>query len=682
MSPRIPRGAVTVLRGAVTGLMVWTWYAAFEYIFSSLATAARSPDAMFLPWHWQLTAELISAYALIGLALGAVIGALSRSERTERGATLLTLIGAFLLNAGLTDAIQFEWADLETWAAAILLAILVWRSLHSNSWTIQPWLVASILVAGPFHGLLRIAFLVVAFVANFLIGKLRPPRLRLSSLRWQTAAAAALLAAAIAASLAFEHKLSTRGLANAKPVASPAPNIVLITMDTVRADHLSTYGYGRNTTPNLTAFAAGATLYRHTVAVSNMTLATHVSIFTGLYAGVHGAHYDPPSYPDGRPLPAGIPTLAETLAQRGYFTLGVVANYGYLSSFFGVDRGFQVYDVREPVAVLNSSPHLFLRYQVRHLIGLFASSAAFDRSTRGAEEIDSVAIPLLRETPARQAPVFLFLNYMDAHWPYLPPAPYDRKFPGKLRDFTDMSYKSLEQDLIFSRRDITPREKEHLISQYDGGIAYLDSELGRLFASLKELGLYDNSLIVVTSDHGENFGDRHSLQHGIAVYHDEVNVPLIVKYPRQNAPRTVDDLVSQIDLAPTILEVAGVPRPLAFAGQSLTQPVDSERYLYSEAFPPDSPDNLAERFRRTERAIYHHHQKFIESTKGDRELYDLDTDPEERRDLYLNAGGFRQASALKTILDGWAARQPKFVSEPVSMPQRVREQLKSLGYAQ
>jgi arylsulfatase A-like enzyme len=154
-----------------------------------------------------------------------------------------------------------------------------------------------------------------------------------------------------------------------------------------------------------------------------------------------------------------------------------------------------------------------------------------------------------------------------------------------------------------------------------------------------------------------------------------------VKYPGQNGPRAVDDLVSQIDLAPTILEVAGVPRPASFAGQSLTQSVDSERYLYSEAFPPDSPDNLVERFhQRTERAIYHHHQKFIESTKGDRELYNLDTDPEERRNLY--SGEFEQASALKTVLDAWKARQPKFVRGPGSTPQRELERLKSLGYAQ
>jgi arylsulfatase A-like enzyme len=672
-----------IVRGAAVGLMVWMLYAAFEYSFSSLIPAALNPDAMFSPWHWRLTTELVIAYAVIGVVGGAIAGALSRSDRALRGAVLLTLIGAFLLNAALIEASEFEWADLETCVAAILLAIGVWRNLGGKGWNIQPWLVAAVLVIGPWIGLdlVRMGFFALAGLASFRAARLSASRTATPSLVRQTAGAVALLAAAITASLAFDHKLSMQGLASARPVASQAPNIVLITMDTVRADHLSTYGYSRNTTPNLTAFAAGATLYRHTVAVSNMTLATHASMFTGLYAGVHGAHYDPPAYPSGHPLTPGIPTVAEMLAQRSYSTLAVVANYGYLSSFFGVDRGFQVYDVREPVPVTRDGTRLFLRNGVRRLVGLGWSSAEFDRKARSAEEIDGAAVQLLREDRPRRA-FFLFLNYMDAHWPYLPPAPYDRMFPGKLRDFTDASYERLEQDLILSRRDITPREKEHLISQYDGGIAYLDFELGRLFARLKELGLYDNSLIVVTADHGENLGDRHLLDHGMALYHDEVNIPLIVKYPGQNAGRTVDELVSQIDIAPTILEAAAVACPLAFAGRSLTKPSDPERYLYSEAFPPDLPDNLAERFPTTRRAIYHYHQKFIESTKGDRELYDLEVDPEERRNLYLYSGGFEQASPLKAVLDKWVARQPKIHPRLGSTPESVREQLKSLGYAQ
>jgi arylsulfatase A-like enzyme len=664
--------------------MVWMLYAAFEYSFSSLIPAALNSDAMFSPWHWRLTAELAIAYAVIGVVAGSIAGALSRSERALRGVVLLTLISAFLLNAGFIETTEFEWADLETCAAAILLAIVVWQNMGAKGWNIQPWLVAAALVIGPWIDWdpVRVGFFALAGLASFMAARLSASRRATPSLVRQTAGALALFAAVITASLAFNHKLAMPVLAGTKPVASQAPNIVLITMDTVRADHLSTYGYSRDTTPNLSALAAGATLYRHAVAVSNMTLATHASMFTGLYAGVHGAHYDPPAYPSGHPLEPGIPTLAEMLAQRGYVTLAEVANYGYLSSFFGVDRGFQIYDVREPVPVVNPHLRLFLRNGIRSLVGLAASSAEFDRKARTAEAIDGAAVQLLRETRARQAPVFLFLNYMDAHWPYLPPAPYDRMFPGKLRDFTNASYERLQQDLIFSKRDITPGEKEHLISQYDGGIAYLDFELGRLFARLKELGLYDNSLIVVTSDHGENFGDRHMLDHGIALYHDEVNVPLVVKYPGQNAGRTVDDLVSQIDIAPTILEAAGIPRPNAFAGQSLTRPIDSERYLYSEAFPPDAPDNQAERFQRTESAIYHHQQKFIESTKGDRELYDLEADPEERHNLYLYAGGLQQASPLKAVLDEWTARQPKIHSRLGSTPQSVREQLRSLGYAQ
>jgi arylsulfatase A-like enzyme len=674
----------------MTGLMVWMLYAAFEYGFSSLVTAGGNPGAMFSPWHWRLTAELVIAYAVIGAGLGAILGALSRSERTLRGAALLTLIGAFLILACFVEAADFDWRDLEICGAAILLAIGVWRNLAGRGggrgWNIQPWLVAAILVIGPWinRDLLRLGFFAVAGLVSFGAARLSALRKITLSLVWQTAGAVALLAAAITASFAFDNKLSMQGLPDAKPVASPAPNkapnIVLISMDTVRADHLSTYGYGRNTTPNLTALAAGATLYRHTVAVSNMTLATHASMFTGLYAGVHGAHLDPPGFPSGRPLSPWIPTVAGMLRERGYLSLAVIANTAYLNTYFGLDRGFQIYDAREPVQVLDRNLRLFLRNGIRHLVNIVWSSAEFDRQARTAAEIDDAVIQLLREVPSRQAPFFLFLNYMDAHWPYLPPAPFDRMFPGKLWDFTNASYERLKRDLIFLRRDITPREREHLVSQYDGGIAYLDSQLGRLIGSLKELGLYDNSLIIVTADHGENFGDRHSLQHGIAVYHDEVNVPLIVKYPGQNDGRTVDDLASQIDIAPTILEAAGVARPRALVGQSLTEPPGDERYLYSEAFPPDSPDNLAERFQRTQRAIYHGHQKFIESTLGERELYDLESDPQEQSNLYT--GRFEEASALKALLDQWAARQPKPLGRRGATPGAVMERLKSLGYAQ
>ena len=133
------------------------------------------------------------------------------------------------------------------------------------------------------------------------------------------------------------------------------PNIVLITMDTVRADHLSLYGYERSTTPKLQAFSQEACLYTHAIAPGDMTLPTHASIFTGLYARRHGAHYNPPHFPWGRPLADRFKTVAQILSEKGYFNIGVVANNSYLTHDFGLDRGFHYYDQRAPVPFLGNA---------------------------------------------------------------------------------------------------------------------------------------------------------------------------------------------------------------------------------------------------------------------------------------------------------------------------------------
>jgi arylsulfatase A-like enzyme len=169
------------------------------------------------------------------------------------------------------------------------------------------------------------------------------------------------------------------------------------------------------------------------------------------------------------------------------------------------------------------------------------------------------------------------------------------------------------------------------------------------------------------------------LGHWISLYHDEVGIPLIVKYPGENMGRIVDDLVSQIDVAPTVLEVAGIPLSSTFKGQSLRQPVDPDRFLYSEAFMPRAPYGLTRRYRRTQKAVYQHFQKYIEATTGQRELYDMRLDPEEKRDLY-NANLLLSAS-LEQVLKQWAAHQPRH-SSVGSTPDEVLKQLKSLGYVQ
>jgi arylsulfatase A-like enzyme len=694
-----PRSA-TIGRGVAIGFLVWIAYAIVEYLFCSVATAASYyPSAMFSPWHWRLTSELMLAYAVVGAGVGAICGVMlsgrAASEgdtgRLLRSATTLALIMAFLLNAA-AQASSLGASDWGTCITTLTLAVGLGLNLSSKSWFerigryIHPWLVIWVITVGPWmtQTWLRLAAWVAAALISLIWGRRKAGAPWGLSVARQAVGSLVLAAGAAIATAGLHHGLPPTAIQSRQPAGNGAPNIVLITMDTVRADHLPLYGYGRNTAPNLSEFAAHATAYRYAVAASNMTLSSHASMFTGLYASAHGAHFDPPLYELGRPLASGIPTLSAMLAEHGYVTAGVVANFAYLGPYYGLDRGFQIYDVRQPMSVRgrDSGVRLFLRNGIRQALGLFGWFGEFDRVTRRADEIDDAAFGLLRKIAPGKRPFFLFVNYMDAHWPYLPPPPFDSRFPGKLKNFSDASYRRLATDLMGLKRQITPPEREHLTSQYDGAIAYLDSQIDRLLGRLKELGLYDGALIIVTSDHGENFGDRNLLQHGMALYHDEVNIPLIVKYPGQKQGQTTNDLVSQIDIPPTILETARIPRPSAFAGQSLRQAIEADRYLFSEAFPPEDtpPGSLAPQSRRTQRAAYHRFQKLIQSSpSGGLELYDLRTDPEERSDAYREKS--QLAASMDAALKEWEDQQPKFTRGQAT-PAQVVNQLKSLGYVQ
>jgi arylsulfatase A-like enzyme len=685
-----------ILRAVLFGVLVWMTYAAMEYVFSSVATAASYSKPMFSPWFWPMIFELAIAYLVLGAVLGgaafpfAASGDESDGERRLQSAVTLTLVTAFLLHGAWVEFADFSKRDLATYLAAAAIALGLVLNLVSRSWFdragrfIHPWLVTWVLVAGPWvhRGLMKLGIFVAAGLMSLAAARFKRRSPGLTSVPSLTAGLAVLLVIAVVGTETYNNRLPTLGAAPLKPAADKLPNIVLITMDTVRPDHLSAYGYERDTTPNLSAFARGATLYRHAVAASNMTLATHASMFTGLYASAHGAHSEQ-RFPAGRPLSSGIPTLPALLAARGYTTLAVVANHAYLNPFYGLDRGFQVYDAREPVAAINSEVssdlRLFLRNGVRKLIGVLSSTSEFDRVSRRAEEVDAAAFTLIGEARQRHAPFFLFLNYMDAHGPYVPPAPFDAKYPGRLNGFDDEAYRRLELKMLHTHQALPEATRQHLVSEYDGAIAYLDSQLGRLLNGLKEQGIYDDSMIIVTSDHGENLGERNILGHWVSLYQDEVSIPLIVKYPRQKEARTVEGLVSQIDFAPTILETAGIRVPPAFQGRSLEQPVDEERFVYSEAFWPRSPYRSDRRFRRSQRAIFQGSNKYIESSPGGREMYNLAADPGEARDVLTE--NVQLASVLQGALAEWAAHQPRFAGGAAT-PEQVLKQLKSLGYVQ
>ncbi|MFT7669149.1 MAG: arylsulfatase A-like enzyme [Planctomycetota bacterium] len=385
------------------------------------------------------------------------------------------------------------------------------------------------------------------------------------------------------------------------PLAS-SPNVVIIVLDTVRADHLSSYGYELDTTPNIDALCDTAVRYTRCRATGPWTLPSHASIFTGLFAFQHHARTE--VVDGGRlgelPLSQDHVTLAEVLGEVGYRTGAFVANAAYLREEFQLDQGFESYVVkREPALEKNPT--------------------AFEWLGEGTE------------------PFFMFLNYMDAHRPY-----NTRPFNGKRADLplpNGIVPSAALLDELYNEvmgRGLPPTEEvvQELRMRYDIGIANADLAVGEVIEYLKKLGQWENTLLIVTSDHGEFFGEHGLVEHSKDIYEEVLHVPLVCKYPETDLGSVNDNLISLADIPGIVLEVL----PAEFADSMREQfPLDLGRnFSIAEASFSRGKDLslFGERFRRERRVIYFGKHKFIRSSDGQHELYDLDLDPSEKSNLY------------------------------------------------
>jgi arylsulfatase A-like enzyme len=453
-------------------------------------------------------------------------------------------------------------------------------------------------------------------------------------------------------------------------------------MDTVRADHLGIDGYGRATTPNLRQLARDSVVYTRAMSASDFTLTSHASLFTGTYPSFHGAYCDPPEAAYGRRLDDGLPTLEGLLRNRGYFTLAVAANL-YMRPEFGLDRGFDQFEIPRPVPILDAENWYMLRGPMRRVLSYGFDTAQFDRLYSRGQDINRELFALFARHAGPNAPFLAFLNYMDAHFPYTPPAPFDRQFPGKNRRLTSDDL-DLEQQAIAAGGLVPANYPPHTISQYDGGIAYMDAQIGKLIKWLKEQQVYDNTMIIVTSDHGEAFGERNHTGHANSPYQNLLHVALMVKYPDSTgapAGTVVETPVSLIDVAPTVLNVVGSPVAPTMQGQDLRQANSpGNRKFFAETFPcatlqsPECPHGCIAR------AVYSWPYKFITSTNGRRQLYDLSTDPDETRDLLHTDP--QQAQQLNADLQAWMKTFPTHSRQKLQLNPEALQRLKSLGYVQ
>jgi arylsulfatase A-like enzyme len=431
----------------------------------------------------------------------------------------------------------------------------------------------------------------------------------------------------------------------AKLAKQAKPNLILISIDCLRADHLGTYGYERNTSPNLDRFAEDGVVFETAVSTSSWTLPTHMSMMTGLMPSFHGAT-------KWEKLDRSVPYLPEMLAEHGYQTTGV-ASWVYVSQIYGFERGFDVYRVLEDPT---------------------------------AQDVIDAAIEQLRMKKGQNH--FLFIHLLDPHWPYLPPSDFLARFGPRPRDISDL------QDLIL-RAEPPPSETERdeIIRLYDGEIAFTDQELGRFFEQLKALGLYDNSLIIVTADHGEAFYEHGHWQHSQTLYEEIIRIPMIVKWPGDGLKGRIRAQVSQVDIFPSLLQAAGIEPPMT-EFFSLRDLADSERRGSEERMVMSevtwrSPNETSMKVSfRTERL------KFLATLAGpvgddlgvsetrQEELYDLVADPHERANLAAERSeeltSFR--SRVRSFIDGARAQRSTRQGQQIELDEELLERLRALGY--
>jgi arylsulfatase A-like enzyme/Tfp pilus assembly protein PilF len=398
-------------------------------------------------------------------------------------------------------------------------------------------------------------------------------------------------------------------------------NVILVTLDTLRSDRISSYGSNLVDTPNIDSFASEGVLFSNAASTVPFTLPAHSSILTGLYPPGHGVRENV-----GYTLDPSIPTLAEVLSDGGWTTAGFVSAF-VLDGRWGIDRGFD---------------HYFDDFNLADF-----ETANLSSVQRSGDVTIAEAVRWLDGRP-EDAPFFLWLHLYDPHDPYTPPEPFKSQYPGR---------------------------------PYDGEVAYTDSLIGDFRRALEERGLLSSSLVILTADHGEGLGDHGEGQHGFFVYESTIHVSLIVRPPTvTGGGRVVDSAVSHVDIFPTVLDAVGLWAPKRVHGQSLLPVIlgeefEADRGVYSESFYPLLHYGWAPL-----RAYRTDNRKLISAPRP--EVFDVIADPREMRDLSLEQPNVTKELAdrlaeLRTEIE----RDAPATGAAPDIDAETLAQLQALGYA-
>jgi arylsulfatase A-like enzyme/tetratricopeptide (TPR) repeat protein len=422
-----------------------------------------------------------------------------------------------------------------------------------------------------------------------------------------------LRAAGLLASLAI--LLASRPLSAAD---TSRPNVIFITIDTLRADHLHCYGDAQIETPNMDALAARGARFTEAFTPVPITLPAHSAIFTGEYPMATGVHDF-----SGNKLPPTAVTLAEVLKQNGYSTAAFIGS-AVLDSRFGLNQGFDTY---------------FDHFDFSRL-----DETNIDMMARPGDEVMDEALSWLRLNPRQ--PLFLWVHLYDPHEPYTPPEPYASRY------------------------------RSH---PYDGEIAFDDAQVGRLFKFLRDAGYYDSSVVVLMADHGEGLGEHGEKTPGFFVYNSTLPVPVIIRVPGA-APQVINDEISSVDVMPTVLQALKIPVPPSVQGRGLLSeilghPPTGRSNLYAETYLPLLHFHWSQLRSYQSRGV-----KYIDAPRP--ELYDTRSDPHELKNLYSTrqALGHSLHDDLFSMLRRYTPSSSSASAEKELTDPALLERLRSLGY--
>jgi arylsulfatase A-like enzyme len=449
------------------------------------------------------------------------------------------------------------------------------------------------------------------------------------------------------------------------------PNVLFILIDALRADHLPAYGYSRETAPTLSTLAREGLVFTQAYASASYTRASIATLFSSLYPSVHKAN-------EGQDyLPSSIKVVPELLRSAGYATFGISSNAN-VSPTFGYSRGFDEFRVWKT----ESEFRLTVAGKVaERLLGSSRLSRVLGESRELVPTADAITDGALAwaQRTTRQ-PFFMYVHYIDPHDPYSPPPPYDRAFDHRAAPPRRNGVDPLS--LVPPGHD--PERLGRVLDQYDGEILFADHHVGRLLAGLEERGLLDNTLVIVTADHGEEFFDHGNEIHGRSAYEEVIRVPFLVHWKGVvGAGRRFPGIVGLIDVMPTLLDLAGVPAPPEAQGTSLV-PV-----LRSADAPWPARTFLAQVINKTTtiEAIRDGQHKLIRHVRGTQagqeELYDLEADPLERRNVAAEAPA--RVAAMRRVLDAFnqvlaRASQGVRAEQAEKLDRDTERALRSLGY--